>query len=239
MARAGETRRRRLFGKSLVVAQVAFSVALLSGASLFVRHLSNLEHLNLGFQRDHVLLVELNAASSGYDREHLSRAYLELLRRLQTNPGVRSATMCGFFPMAGVGAMRPATVEGYQAKPGERRFLSEDWVAPKYFETLGIPLLMGRDFSFQDQGRPRVAIVNQTLVRYFDELRGPGGRSAHRVLGQTVRRESDPGPASERIPDRLWRCDDGVDTIRSWRTACPKSRRRANYLSSHVSHLCS
>lgn len=125
MARAGETRRRRLFGKSLVVAQVAFSVALLSGASLFVRHLSNLEHLNLGFQRDHVLLVELNAASSGYDREHLSRAYLELLRRLQTNPGVRSATMCGFFPMAGVGAMRPATVEGYQAKPGERRFLSE------------------------------------------------------------------------------------------------------------------
>jgi predicted permease len=165
--RAGETRLRWLFGKSLVVTQVAISVALLSAASLFVRHLSNLEHLDLGFRRDHVLLVDLNAASSGYDRERLSRAYQELLGRLEAIPGVRSATICAIIPTSGVGAMRTATVEGYQAKPGERRFLSEDWVAPKYFETLGIPLLMGRDFSFQDQGRPRVAIVNQTLVRYF------------------------------------------------------------------------
>ena len=174
--RAGETRVRRLFGKSLVVAQVAFSVALVSAASLFVRHLSHLEHLDLGFQRDHVLLVDLNAASSGYDRERLSRAYQELLGRLEAIPGVRSATMCGFYPMAGVGGMRPATVEGYQAKPGERRFLSESWVAPKYFATFGIPLVMGRDFSMQDQGRPRVAIVNQTLVRYFFGDGNPIGR---------------------------------------------------------------
>ncbi len=175
-ARVGENRARRLFGESLVVAQVAFAVALLSAASLFVRHLSSLEHLDLGFQRDHVLLVDLSAAGSGYDRERLSRAYQELLERLEAIPGVRSATMCGFFPMAGVGGMRPANVEGYQAKPGERRFLSESWVAPKYFETFGIPLVMGRDFSFQDRGRPRVAIVNQTLVRYFFGDGNPIGR---------------------------------------------------------------
>ena len=174
--RAGETRLRRLFGECLVVTQVAFSVALLSAASLFVRHLSHLEHLDLGFQRDHVLLVDLNPANSGYDRERLSRAYQELLGRLEAIPGVRSATTCGFFPMAGVGGMHPATVEGYQAKPGERRFLSENWVAPKYFATFGIPLVMGRDFSFQDQGRPRVAIVNQTLVRYFFGNGNPIGR---------------------------------------------------------------
>jgi hypothetical protein len=69
--------------------------------------------------------------------------------------------------MAGVGAMEPATVEGYQAKPGERRFLSENWVAPKYFATFGIPLVMGRDFSFQDKGRPPLAIVNQQLRATF------------------------------------------------------------------------
>jgi len=155
---------------------VAISVALLSAASLFVRHLSNLEHLDLGFRRDHVLLVDLNAASSGYDRERLSRAYQELLGRLEAIPGVRSATICAIVPTSGVGAMRTATVEGYQAKPGERRFLSENWVAPKYFETLGMPLLMGRDFSFQDQGGPRVAIVNQTLVRYFFGNGNPLGR---------------------------------------------------------------
>jgi predicted permease len=175
-AKAGESRGHRRFGKSLVVAQVALSVALLSTASLFVRHLSQLEHLDLGFQRDHVLLVDLNAAGSGYDRERLSRAYQELLGRLESIPGVRSATTCGYFPMAGVGAMRPATVEGYRAKPGERRFLSENWVAPRYFATFGIPLLMGRDFSFQDQGRPRVAIVNQALVRYFFADGNPLGR---------------------------------------------------------------
>jgi hypothetical protein len=53
VGRSGETRVRRLFGKSLVVAQVALSVVLLSGAGLFIRHLSNLEHLDLGFRRDH------------------------------------------------------------------------------------------------------------------------------------------------------------------------------------------
>jgi predicted permease len=174
--RGGETRLRRLFGECLVVAQVALSVALLSGASLFVRHLSNLEHLDLGFRRDHVLLVDLDPSGSGYDRERLSRAYQELLGRLEAIPGVRSATICAIVPASGAGAMRTATVEGYQAKPGERRFLSENWVAPKYFETLGIPLLMGRDFSFRDQGRARVAIVNQTLVRYFFGNGNPIGR---------------------------------------------------------------
>ena len=175
-ARVGETRARRFFGKSLVVAQVALSVVLLSAASLFVRHLSHLEHLDLGFQRDRVLLVQLNAASSGYTSERLSRDYQDLLGRLEAIPGVRSATMCDFYPMAGVGAMRPANVEGYQAKPGERRFLSENWVAPKYFSTFGIPLLTGRDFSFQDRGRPPVAIVNQTLTRYFFGDGNPIGR---------------------------------------------------------------
>jgi predicted permease len=174
--RAGETKLRRLFGECLVVTQVAFSVALLSAASLFVRHLSNLERLDLGFHRDHVLLVDLNAASSGYDRERLSRAYQELLGRLEAIPGVRSATICAIVPTSGVGAMRTAAVEGYQAKPGERRFLSENWVAPKYFATLGIPLVMGRDFSFEDQGRPRAVIVNETLVRYFFGNGNPIGR---------------------------------------------------------------
>jgi putative ABC transport system permease protein len=174
--RAGETRGRRLLGKGLVAAQVAFSVALLSAAGLFIRHLEQLEHLDLGFQRDHVLLVWLNTAGSGYKGEQISRLNLELLGRLEAIPGVRSATLCLFFPMAGVGGMRPANVEGYQAKPGERRFLSLSHVAPKYFATFGIPLVMGRDFTAEDAGRPRVAIVNQTLARYFFGGGNPIGR---------------------------------------------------------------
>jgi predicted permease len=174
--RAGDTKLRRLFGKGLVVVQVALSVVLLSAAGLFVHHLLNLEHRDLGFQRDHVLLIDLNTAASGLNREQMQRASQDLLALFEAVPGVRSATITGYFPLAGVGAMRPANVEGYQAQQGERRFLSENWVAPRYFETLGIPLVMGRDFSLQDAGRPRVAIVNETLVQYFFGDANPIGR---------------------------------------------------------------
>ena len=65
MGRVGQTRSRRLLGKGLVVAQVTLSVVLLSAAGLFVRYLSNLRNLDLGFQRDHVLLATLDPARSG------------------------------------------------------------------------------------------------------------------------------------------------------------------------------
>jgi predicted permease len=171
-----ETRPRRLFGKTLVVAQVALSVVLLSAAGLFVRHLLNLRHLDLGFHPDHVLLVTLDPEGSGYDDEHLSLAYQDLLQHLEAIPGVRSATICAPSPISGAGANRGVTVEGYEAKPGEIRNVMESWVAPKYFATVGTPLLMGRDFSFGDKGGPRVAIINQTMARYYFGSRDPIGR---------------------------------------------------------------
>ena len=176
MGRAGETRFRRLFGKSLVVAQVALSVVGLSAAGLFVSNLSNLQRLDLGFRRDHVLLVTLDPSRSGYSGDRLSRAYQELLGRLAEIPGVRSASLCAPTPISGAGASRFATVEGFQEKPEDRRYLSLAWVAPKYFETLGTPLLAGRDFSFQDQGSSRVAIVNQAMARYYFAGGSPIGK---------------------------------------------------------------
>lgn len=173
---ASQTKSRRLLGKGLVAAQVALSVVLLSVAALFVGYLANLERMDLGFQRDHVLLVNLDPSGSGYEGERLSRAYRELLQRLQAIPGVRSATICALSPISGAGANRGVTVEGYEAKPGENRNVMENWVAPKYFETLGMPLLAGRDFSPDDQGRPRVAIVNQTMARYYFGNSSPIGR---------------------------------------------------------------
>jgi putative ABC transport system permease protein len=165
--RAGETRFRRLFGKSLVVAQVALSLALLSAAGLFVRYLSNLQHLDLGFRRDHVLLMSLDPSRSGYTPERLYRPYRELLERLKAIPGVRSATLSGMTPISGAGASSFAIAEGYQEKPEDRRYISINWVAPKYFETLGTPFLAGRDFALEDKGGPRVAIINQALARYY------------------------------------------------------------------------
>jgi predicted permease len=176
MGKAGETRARRFFGKSLVVAQVALSAVLLSAAGMFIRHLSNLEHLDLGFRRDHVLLVSLDPSRSGSSPERLSNAYLELLERLEGIPGVRSVSLAAPSPLSGAGASRFATVEGYTEKPEDRRYLALSWVAPKYFETMGTPILAGRDFSFQDQGRPPVAIINHAMARYYFGGRNPIGR---------------------------------------------------------------
>ena len=131
---SGESRFRRLFGKILVVAQVAFSVVLLSAAVLFIRHLSNLERLDLGFHRDHVLLVTLDPQHSGYEGEQLSRAYQELLGRLEAIPGVRSAALSGVTPISGSVASSFVKVEGRTEKPEDRRYVSINWVAPKYFE---------------------------------------------------------------------------------------------------------
>jgi putative ABC transport system permease protein len=165
--RAGETRLRRLFGKSLVVAQVALSVGLLSAAGLFISHLSNLERLDLGFRRDHVLLLTLDPARSGYSPAQLSHAYQELLGHLEAIPGVQSATISGPGPLSGAGASRFVTVEGHPERPEDRRYVSVDWVAPKYFETLGTPLFAGRDFSFEERDRPRVAIINRSMARFY------------------------------------------------------------------------
>ena len=170
-------RPRRLFGKSLVVAQVAQSVVLLSSGGLFVGYLWNLRNVDLGFDREHVLLLSLNPARSGYDADRLSRAYRELLSRLETIPGVRSATLSGTTPINGAAASGFAVAEGFEERSQDRRYVSLNQVAPKYFETLGTPLLAGRDFNFQDvSGRPRVAIVNRAMARYYFGESNPIGK---------------------------------------------------------------
>lgn len=170
-----ETRLGRLFGNSLVVLQVAASVLLLSVAGLFLNHLANLRD-GVGFQRDNLLLVRLDASGSRYDADALSAAYRELLRRVEAIPGVRSASLSGMTPISGAGASRYISVEGYQDKPGERRYTPMNWVAPGYFETLGTPLLAGRDFTFEDRGSSRLAVINQTMSRFYFGDANPIGR---------------------------------------------------------------
>jgi putative ABC transport system permease protein len=174
---AGETRVRRLFGKGLVVAQVALSVLLLSAAGLFVHHLSNLRNQDFGFQRTDLLLVTLDPSTSGYPRDQLFAPYQNLLGRLEGTPGVRSVTLTAVTPISGAGASRYIKVEGFDEAAEARRYVPLNWVGPRYFETFGTPLLAGREFTFADRSGPPVAIVNQALVRHYFGDRNPiGGR---------------------------------------------------------------
>ena len=171
-ARIGESRSQRLFGRSLVVAQVAVSMVLLSAAALLVGYVSHLRNSDLGFRRDHLLLLSLDPDQSGYDDAQWARLSRELLSQLQALPGVHSATLSGMTPMSGVGASSFAVVKGH---PENRREVSINFVAPKYFETYGATLLAGRDFSFEDQLRPPVAIMNQTMASDYFARNSPIG----------------------------------------------------------------
>ena len=174
-ARPTQAQASRFFGKSLVAAQVALSVVALSLAGVFSRHLSDLRN-QLGFERDHLLLVSLDTAHSGYSAEQLSLLYQELLGRLDALPGVRSATIGSPTPISGGGAASFVNVEGSRQKPEDRRYVAISWIAPKYFQTLGTPLLAGRDFAFQDERGTRVAIINQAMARYYFADANPIGK---------------------------------------------------------------
>jgi predicted permease len=167
VGQAGETPSRRLFGKMLVVSQVAVSIVLLSAAGLFVAHVSTLRNVGLGFDRDSVLLLSLDRSHSGYQPAQLAALNRELLDRLAALPGVRSVTLSGVTPIQGPGAARKVTVDGFVERPEDRRFIDLNWVAPKFFETFGTPLIAGRDFTFGDVGRQPVVIISQAVARHY------------------------------------------------------------------------
>jgi predicted permease len=171
-----ETRSHRLLGRALVAAQVTLSMLLLSFGGLFIAHLANLKMADLGFRRDHVLLVRLDPSRSGYRGERLSSAYREMLERMRAIPGVRLASLSAPTPLMGAGASGFGTAEGFEERPEDKRRISISWVAPEYFKTLATPILAGREFRFQDQTNPRVAIISQTLARYYFAGREPIGK---------------------------------------------------------------
>jgi putative ABC transport system permease protein len=173
---AGQTRSRRLFGNSLVVAQVAMALVLLTVSGLYIGHLANLRGRSLGFDRTSVLLVNLEKAPTGDARENRTQLYKELLARFEAIPGVRSATLSALTPISGAAGSEFVKVDGFDEPPRARRRLLYNIVAPGYFETYGTPLIAGRDFEPVDEGRPRVAIVNRAMARYYFADRNPLGR---------------------------------------------------------------
>ncbi|HEV2447398.1 MAG TPA: ADOP family duplicated permease, partial [Candidatus Sulfopaludibacter sp.] len=172
---AGDTWFRRLFGRGLVAAQVALSIFLATGTVVFLGHLAKMRSFDLGFRSDHVLLVTVDVSS--YQRDQLAARYQEALVRLRVLPGVRSASMSGCTPLEGCGSgSRYLVAEGHVEAPEQRQRPAISFVTPGYFETLGIPLAAGRDFSLRDVGRPRVAIVSEAVARHFFPGENPIGR---------------------------------------------------------------
>ncbi len=163
----GESRSHRLFGASVIVAQVALSAVLLSGAALFARHVSDLRNTDLGFERRSVLLVSTSPPEGDQNRADRFVLYRDLLARFAAIPGVQSATISAVTPIEGPSANRFVHVEGFEEPASARRYVLLNWVGPKYFETFGTARMAGRDFRFEDQGQTPIAIVNEATARYY------------------------------------------------------------------------
>jgi predicted permease len=177
MVSVGESRSSRLpLNKTLVVAQVSFSLVLLIAAGLFVHSLSRLSRVNLGYNRENLLLFRVNAAAGGYKGPAATRLYDDLLGRISAIPGLRGVTVShnGLFSHSESGD--PIAVEGYTPKPGEEMDSRIDFVGPGYFSTLGIPILLGREIGAQDATGLRGAVVNETFAHRFFPNTNPIGK---------------------------------------------------------------
>ena len=148
---ASQGRSRLRLGKALVVGQVALSLALLVGAGLFIRTLRNLQNADVGFQRENVIVVDVDPTNLGYRGHRLRTFYDRLLERARRIPGVRSAGLSGMTPMGHYMRSFSLSAEGYEPKAGEQLFALGNAVTEGYFTTLGIPLLLGRDFRPEDE----------------------------------------------------------------------------------------
>ena len=163
--------------RGLVVAQVSLSLLLLVGAGLFARSLHNLRRLEPGFEADRLLVFSVDPPLAGYDRVRVGAFAKRLQEELRAVPGVRSAAPALAPIMADSVWRSTIKVDGYTRKEGEDMSPQVNAVAPTFFATLGMPLLAGRDFDARDaQGAPRVAIVNETLAKYFWGNESPLGK---------------------------------------------------------------
>jgi predicted permease len=180
---------RMRLGKALVVSQVALSVILIAGAGLFVRTLYNLNHQRTGLKHENVLAVRVEP--KGSDNKHansarLSQIYRALIERVEALPGVSSATLSNPSPFSRGSfdaAFRPGQlrVDGLPAADQNPVLIAQ--VYPRYFVTMGISLLSGRDIQLSDcsADAPKVVVINKTLARRVFQNSDPLGRRLGRA----------------------------------------------------------
>jgi predicted permease len=148
----GMARRSRLgLRQALVVAQVVLSLTLLVGAGLFLRTMKNLLDIDPGFRRENVLLVQIDPAPFGYKSERLRQFYDRLVERSRQIPGVIATSLANITPLSNQTRMADVSFEGYKPASAREMILEFNQVSAGYFATMGIPILLGRDFTFEDE----------------------------------------------------------------------------------------
>jgi predicted permease len=158
--------------RPLVAAQLALSFAVVFGAMLLGRTLTYFARVDPGFEPDHVVTAAIDPDSSGYSREQIPALVDRVVAATNAIPGVvsSSVTTCGL--MTNCSYRSRFTIEGTSGIS-----LNNNWVAPAFFSTVGIPLLAGRDFTERDTAdSPRVAIISESIARRYFPNQNPLGK---------------------------------------------------------------
>jgi predicted permease len=162
----------RNLSAALIVPQVALSIVLLVGAGLLVHGLRNLYSFDPGFERTHVVMAWVMPVLNGYDHAREMALYRDLYENVNTIPGVESA---GLARLRLVYGTDHRTVQTRDQRRAPRVYCNQ--VGPRFFETMRIPLLVGREFSLNDNGAaPRVAVVSHLLARHLFPDASPVGQ---------------------------------------------------------------
>lgn len=181
-----ESRAKFRPGKWIVASQVALSLVLLVASGLFLRSLVKLVTMDVGFDRNNVLIVHANLHNAKVPLEQQPAMFDEMERRLRALPGVVSASRSVMTPVSNYVWNNELDVDTPNAPTGEAALAFFNFVSPGYLETLRTPMLAGRGFNDGDtKTAPRVAVVNETLARKFF----PNGD----VLGKYFHIHPDPG----------------------------------------------
>lgn len=164
-------------GHILVVAQVAISLVLAIGAGLFVKTLSSLNAVDVGFNRENILVFSLNAKQAGYKDAALAGFYKNLLDRFERVPGVRKAGLSDFPLVAnywnGTGLVIPGAPKMPEGKGPNTCVMT---VNPNFLQVMQIPILLGRGIEDRDMTSPRVAVITELLAKKYFPGVNPIGR---------------------------------------------------------------
>ena len=176
-ARGTSEGRRFGMGKALAGGQMALSLLLVAGAGLLLSTFWRLASLDTGFNRDGVLLVDVDLRPGHYPADRRQEAYREMRDRMRAIPGVRVVAQSDNPPLCGCGAVWELEIEGYRARSREDATVTTRTVSAGFFQAMGIPILAGRDFGEHDTpASPAVAVINQALAERYFAGESPVGR---------------------------------------------------------------
>jgi predicted permease len=168
------SRNQKFWATTLISTQIALCLTLLVCAGLLLDTVRKLRQVDTGFRKGHVLLMSIRPQLSNRKGQDAGRLYRELYRRLNALPGVTSATLSMDTPLGGVSFTAATSALG---RPSERMAASVNAVGPQFFETMGIPVLEGRDLDSRDEeAGPRIALISETVAKRLFPNRSPIGQ---------------------------------------------------------------